>query len=252
MNKIISPSVRYITNARDLGGWNTPSGPTQPHRYLRCGSTSSATESDLMILSGWGVRHDIDLRGLGESPRLTDRLSMQSWVRWVNVPFYDINISNEPLTPSVNVHNYLVGSYLTMLSSHKAVKACIKEASATTKDECVLFHCAAGMDRTGMLSMLLLGCAGVDRGQIACDYCLSFSSLDEIERGLEREKEIGYVEVGDPHDDYGAFILAVRLQAILAVYDTIIEHHRTIPGFLVSCGVTDKEVAAVRSHLLEP
>ena len=132
MNKIISPSVRYITNARDLGGWNTPSGPTQPHRYLRCGSTSSATESDLMILSGWGVRHDIDLRGLGESPRLTDRLSNQSGVQWVNVPFYDINISDEPLRPSVNVHNYLVGSYLTMLSSHKAVKACIKELDRLT------------------------------------------------------------------------------------------------------------------------
>jgi protein-tyrosine phosphatase len=205
-----------------------------------------------MVLKDWGVRCDIDLRSIGESPRLTDRLSGQDWVRWVNVPFFDTDISSKPLTPSVQVQNYLVGSYLTMLSSRTAVTACIANASAATSEECVLFHCAAGMDRTGMLSMLLLGCAGVGRDQIACDYCLSFSPIDAIERSLERERALGYVEVGDPQDDYAAFILSARLQAILAVYDTIIEHHRTIPDFLISCGVTGEEVEAVRSHLLDP
>lgn len=252
MHATICPPVRYISNARDLGGWDTPFGPTQPHRYLRCGSTSSATQGDLDVLRDWGVRHDIDLRGLAESPRQTDRLANQDWVRWVNVPFYDINISSDPLLPATYKDNYLVNSYLTMLSSQVAVRACIRNAGIAAPDECVLFHCAAGMDRTGMLSLLLLGAAGVSRDDICTDYCLSFAKPDQIAQALALEHERGAIEVVDRRSDFTAYILSVRLQAICVVCDTIIEHHGTVTDFLHSSGVTEEEVEAVRSHLLEP
>ena len=46
-------------------------------------------------------------------------------------------------------------------------------ANALSRHEAVLFHCTAGKDRTGMLSVLLLSLIGVDRYDILADYQVS-------------------------------------------------------------------------------
>lgn len=44
----------------------------------------------------------------------------------------------------------------------------------------VVFHCATGRDRTGLVTLLLLALAGVEPGAIADDYELSAESLKAL------------------------------------------------------------------------
>src|SRR5207248_11765553 len=45
----------------------------------------------------------------------------------------------------------------------------------------VLFHCAAGKDRTGVAAALLLTVLGADRDVVRADYAASAAALPEIE-----------------------------------------------------------------------
>lgn len=49
---------------------------------------------------------------------------------------------------------------------------------AAQKDGAVIFHCAAGKDRTGLISAMLLSLAGADRAAIIHNYVLSARYLD--------------------------------------------------------------------------
>lgn len=59
--------VRSGHNVRELGGYVTPRGKTQTHRFLRSGSTGLLSAEDLDTLRSWGVRYVLDLRGIGET-----------------------------------------------------------------------------------------------------------------------------------------------------------------------------------------
>ncbi|GAB3871724.1 hypothetical protein GCM10029964_008800 [Kibdelosporangium lantanae] len=50
----------------------------------------------------------------------------------------------------------------------------------TNADEgCVVFHCASGKDRTGLLALVLLVLAGATPGEIVADHLLSYAWMRE-------------------------------------------------------------------------
>lgn len=233
--------IRSIPNIRDLGGYDSPYGTIRPHRFMRCGSTSSVSSIDLLKLRHGGVRRVLDLRSDMESPRATCRFSRLSWIEWGNVPFYDVDISAPTMIPAHDTNNYLVTSYLHMLAGAEAVRRVFSFCAAATPRECVLFHCAAGMDRTGMVSMLLLGLIEVPREQIIIDYCLSFGTHEEVQDVLHGKL---------PEDAYGSYLLRTRHEAIAETYDTLIATHGSVREFLESCDVPEADLQAVRNHLV--
>jgi protein tyrosine/serine phosphatase len=89
----------------------------------------------------------------------------------------------------------------------------------------VLIHCVGGQDRTGQLTMLLLALAGVGPEQIAADYCLS----------------------GDPGADYLARRGTSSTEVILATLAEL-----DVEAYLRASGVSDAELAGVRTRLLGP
>ena len=48
----------------------------------------------------------------------------------------------------------------------------------------IVFHCAAGKDRTGVISALLLSILGVPEDTIVADYALSRQNIDQINARL--------------------------------------------------------------------
>lgn len=241
----IMPAFRSCVNVRDLGGYKMQEGCTPYHRFVRCGGTRSLTQDDLDLFRDWGVTRVLDLRGAVESPRLTCRFSNQPWVTWVNVPLYDVDISSPAMVPADNVDNYLVSSYLHMLSANQAIRRIFEFFSEARASECTLFHCAAGMDRTGMVAMLLLDLAGVPREQIMADYAYSFSERKDVDVAVAAG--VGTKVTGAPNlnEPFGSYLLRVRLEAIATVYDTLIQTYGSAKGFLLDCGVSPKALRAV-------
>ena len=231
-------------NARELGGYDTPHGPTIRHRFLRTGATRGLVQKDLDTLLAWGVTRVLDLRSKGETPHVTCRFANQEGITWENVPLFDYDLSAPSMPPVRATDNYLVTGYLHMLSSHDAIRRVFSFFAQADKDECVLFHCAAGIDRTGVVAMLLLGLADVTREQVIADYGYSFGSVAEVNALVSRRKDCPPARV--------ATMLQVRLDTIANVYDTVVHEHGSVRAYLESCGVESETIASVRAHLLEP
>ena len=106
----------------------------------------------------------------------------------------------------------------------------------------ISFHCAAGMDRTGVVSMLLLGLAEVSRRQIVADYAYSFGTVEEVDCALD--------DHGDALEE--AFItthLRNRIAIMGAVFDTIVHEHGSVRRYLASCGLESTTLDAIVDHL---
>ncbi|MBR3157572.1 MAG: tyrosine-protein phosphatase [Atopobiaceae bacterium] len=242
--------IHSIANIRDLGGYDTPLGPTVAHRFLRCGSTSAVNARDLKNLQRWGVRRVLDLRSAGESPRATCRFAHLPWVTWENVGLYDVDISSPTMMPAHDTHNYLVTSYLHMLATDDAIRRAFAFCAEAQRDECVLFHCAAGMDRTGMLALMLLGLVDVPREQIVADYCYSFGQKRTVDKVVRAYCSTGATPEAKRHGDFFAYLLRSRMEAVSIVYDTLVANHGSVRAFLESCKVPYAHLEAVRAHLL--
>src|SRR5207247_6454934 len=55
----------------------------------------------------------------------------------------------------------------------------------------LVFHCAAGKDRTGIVAALVLCALGVERDTIVADYCETSASMELIVDRLRRHPEYG-------------------------------------------------------------
>ena len=233
-------------NVRELGGYETPNGPTVYHRFLRSGSTEYLNRRDIERLRSYGVTHVLDLRGKIESPHSTCAFARQRAVTWKNVELYECDISDPRLRADDHADladNWLVESYLTMLANHAAVRGIIEFCADPPRGGCLLFHCAAGMDRTGMTSMLLLGLAGVGRNDIIRDYAYSFGTVEEVDQAIE---------TGECHDRSPWMPLSERLQAIAAVYDTLMGAYDSTRAYLLDCGISEPVLERLSNRLLVP
>ena len=231
-------------NFRDLGGYDTPAGPTAYRRFIRSGSTAYLTDADLTRLEIYGVRRVLDLRSKFEEPRSSDRFARRGDVEWLNVPLFDYDLSDPALTATeVPRGNYLIDGYVTMLSNREAIRQIFEFFAQTPPGGGVLFHCAAGMDRTGITAMLLLGLAEVPRAQIVADYLYSFAPIAEVDRIVfGGERPWARTDVWSP--------MPSRKEAVEFCLDRIEEGYGTTRHYLHECGIDDACLQTVRGMLL--
>jgi protein-tyrosine phosphatase len=231
-------------NFRDLGGYDTPMGPTNYRRFVRSGTTAYLTQVDLARLEDYGVCRVLDLRSSFEDPRVSDRFSKRVGVEWLNVPLFDYDLSDPKLSGTATPDgNYLIDGYVTMISNKPAIRQIFEFFASTPPGGGVLFHCAAGMDRTGMTAMLLLGLAEVPRKQIVADYLYSFAPIAEVDR-VVFDDEPPTVRPGSWNP------LPSRKQTVEFMLDRIEEGYGTTRAYLAACGISEVCLEAVRGMLV--
>src|SRR5205807_3302088 len=84
------------------------------------------------------------------------------------------------LTETDDPVEFLVARYLEMLDEGADSLAAAVEIIASEPRRPLLFHCAAGKDRTGVLASLLLEVVGVGDDTIAEDYHLSAEGMQRM------------------------------------------------------------------------
>lgn len=230
--------LRTGFNVRELGGYMVDGGVTSYRSFLRSGSLDMLSAQDQKRLYDYGVRLVLDLRGNHEVEIARDRIAEMPSVRFCHVPLFDIDLSDPALGPEGQQDTYRTLGYLTMLANHDAIARIFSFFASAGSNECVLFHCAAGMDRTGICAMLLLGLVGASRERIAADYCYSFAPVAEVDGIVYRGKEATRRE------------LELRFDAVHTVLDRLEAGYGTTRNYLLSCGVTEDELDRVREHLL--
>jgi protein-tyrosine phosphatase len=215
-------------NVRDLGGLRTADGCE-----IRRGALVRADAVDRLTAAGWaalrehGIRTVIDLRNDDEiQPDVAPRPAGLSTLRLPLDGIEDREFWDQWTTgPQFGTPCY----YRPFFDRFPQRTAVVISAIARARPGGVLVHCAAGRDRTGLISMLVLALVGVMPEEIAADYALSADCLGP-------NPEIDAFLVGEGMTASDAMI------AVLASLDA--------EGYLRAAGVGDDELAALRRRLL--
>lgn len=230
-------------NVRELGGYPTVNGnQTKYHRFLRSDGLSRISRRDARFLYNYGVRAVIDLRDASEVADCPDA-KLGRGVDYVNIPLLGFNAAEvAEIEQHFTEQTFsMTNIYQRILENYEGVRACFRYI-AEAPEGCVLFHCAVGKDRTGILAMLLLSLAGVDKWDIVANYVQTWANLMR-----DRAFRADWYDAARSEFRSG---MTSTPELIEYAYDVLEQDHNGVESYLLECGVPDEDVAAVRQRLL--
>ena len=232
-------------NARDLGGYATEDGrETRWGAVVRSAALASLTEAGRAALAGYGVRSIVDLRLPDELAHDPNPFAEPGdhGITYTNVSFID------PAAAPPEAVSTLAEDYLGMLDRYRAGVAEVMAAVADAPKGAVLIHCAAGKDRTGLISALLLGLVGVPTATVAADYALTAELL--------RPREQAWLAAAPPEERAEREAMLARYaptaEVMLEVLAGLEERHGGVEGYLLEAGVARADLERLRERLLAP
>jgi protein-tyrosine phosphatase len=168
-------------NLRDLGGIPlTLNTETISHKLLRSDALIELSEIEKDYLFEYGVRVIIDVRNDRERETRPNVLKDDLRFIYLEIPILNkIKMEDKKdERPSAELNEKtLEDIYLDILDNYQKDLTKVFQAFLKYKDTCILFHCSAGKDRTGIISALLLLLNGVSLYDVIADYEISYALL---------------------------------------------------------------------------
>ena len=259
------------TNMRDLGGLpTTDGGRTVVGRVLRSDNLQTLTPEDVRVLvEEIGLREVIDLRTtaeillegrgpLREVPEVVHRHFSLLPERGHHTDVFAVEEDEVPDLPEGWLESVLprsapehahdeppaVRSYLEYLHDRGESVVGAVRAIAEAEDGASVVHCAAGKDRTGVVTALCLAVAGVPDEEIVADYAMTAEIIDALVAKLAASPT--YAEDMERRDVTRHTPRAETMERVLAVLD---ERYGGPAGWLREHGFGDAEQAVLRARL---
>jgi protein-tyrosine phosphatase len=135
--------------------------------------------------------------------------------------------------------------YVFMLDEYAARFGAVMRVVADPDQHPLVFHCAAGKDRTGIVAALVLSACGVDDVDIVADFAYTERRMPEIIARHVVRAERTDVPAEVASQQYGA--QPVAMEATLA---HLRDAYGSVEGYLVTAGLDDGAVARLRDALL--
>jgi protein-tyrosine phosphatase len=237
-------------NFRDLGGYPAAGG-----RRVRWGRVFRSDallldDTDLEDLAHLGLRTVYDLRSGEERENFPNRLP--DGLNVVEIPL--INRSEGEEAPVIDDTDdgeaFLAQLYLHVLDRSAETFASILSGIADEDNLPVVFHCAAGKDRTGMVAALLLAVLGVSEEDIVADYELTsrYRRAERLAEAMERMREQRNIA-----PEVVAGIMKTPRWALESALEQLSNRHGSVDGYLTGPGGVSPDVPGkLRDLLLEP
>ena len=231
-----------LFNFRDIGGYVGAGGRTVRWRTVfRADGVNRLSATDLAPL---GVRTVLDLRTHGE---LDERGRFEAeGVEFRHLPLIPRTWEQDDVVPDTDAAGYLHDRYLDMLEVGGDNLA---EALRLVADDSrlpLVFHCAAGKDRTGVVAAFVLSLLGVGDDDVAADYALSSLATSNMLAWLEQEYPDKVPEIRaqptvffeSPSEAMRRFLASVRAR------------WGSTEACAASLGIRDEVIASLRRNLL--
>lgn len=172
-----------VVNFRDLGGYPARDGYTTAWRRLfRSGEFRHMTRNDLDLLIGEiGLTSVLDLRSSLEVENQGIGLLAESDINYHNVSFIAGGSREEDERLFGQITN-MGQFYLHLVRESEFGGRIVRalELIADPDNHPLVFHCAIGKDRTGILAAVLLSVLGVKDEVIIKDYSLSTPYMEQL------------------------------------------------------------------------
>lgn len=238
--------LRTAHNFRDIGGYPTVDGrSTKWGVAYRSDALYSLDASDWSVLEERGVRHVIDLRSNNEwetRGRFRDDLYP---VTLHHFPVLDIPWSDDD-TPDVDTaYEFLMWAYPEMIRKGGDRLAAAVETVAML-NEPVVFNCAAGKDRTGLVAMLILSSVGVPDDIVVADFELSNDGLRRLRTWAESHDSNLKERLGNAP----AAFLDADGRALRDLMTGWSNEHGSIRDFALALGVSNDAMTRLSQRLV--
>lgn len=228
-------------NVRDLGTYVNAEGKRlREHQFLRGDSLAGLTSEDQRKLMAYGVKAVIDFRSSQEKNQ-----APCVWEGSKEVDYYSIPLLDEMNSSSFQsrIPDSMSELYIKLLENNKAEFAQALRIMSGYKEDCVIFNCTAGKDRTGIMAMLLLLMAGVDHEVIIADYAESESNMkDAFQSQKEQLLDIG-IEVPE-------FAFQSKPDQMAATLDALTSKYGRADAYLSTLGLKAEEISCLKHKLL--
>lgn len=197
-----------INNARDIGNKKTSLwGKVKQGKIYRCAKMDGIDAEGIATLDELGIKAEIDLRTSGEKD--------SNYVPYLE--YYNLTVSAE------NISKGIADGFANVFK---------KSVQLLSENKPLIFHCQAGVDRTGAVASIFLGVLGVSASDIAKDYELSAFYNGATRNDLE-----------DDGHCCSENALAIQRRS----GDTLAEKYA---NFLISGGATEQEIEDFRCLML--
>jgi protein tyrosine/serine phosphatase len=232
-------------NVRDLGGHPTEDGgETRFGAVVRADSVRGLSDAGWEALVAYGVRMIVDLRWREE---LEEDPPRELPVDVVHIPLFGEREAAPEVDELVkDVRDPAVRRrrmYLEFLHRYPGNFAEAITAVAGAPEGAVLVHCAGGVDRTGLVSALLLRLAGVAPEHIAEDYTAS-------EANWAPRVAVWIAEAPNEEErEFRRFLARMPPEAMLGVLENLEAQYGSVAAYLRQGGVTDFHLESVRARL---
>lgn len=233
--------LEKILNCREMGGYPIETTQaTQWHRFLRSSGLSDATERDITFLLDYGLKTVIDLRTPYELEHQPNPFAQRTEVDYVNVNLSNMEDTESSVSSMQDLdleEEFIMGKmYVNMLESKERIKE-VFDVVLKQDEGVTLYHCSAGKDRTGVISLLLLGLAGVDKKDIVTNYEVSFTNIESMMNTKQMSK-------------YPLNVMGSHPQNIKMAYDHIMGEYSSFENYFQVLGYSDQEIERLKNKLI--
>ncbi|MFT4052922.1 MAG: tyrosine-protein phosphatase [Novosphingobium sp.] len=241
-------------NFRDLGGYPTIDGRRVARgRVYRSGTMSELSDADHALMAQLGLQVVCDLRSTEERQRRPSRLpqvaTFEIWARDHEMSAGDLTrVARLPDARPDHVRSVMIEAYrsLPYEQAPSYRELFLRIASGALP---LVFHCAAGKDRTGIVAALLLDLLGVSRADVLEDYALTDRFFA---RGCAL---VSQDPIGNRFAGIDPAIWEPMMRAdpayLATMFETLEQRHGSAQGFLRDeLGLSPGDLESVRHRLI--
>ncbi|MCD7744960.1 MAG: tyrosine-protein phosphatase [Lachnospiraceae bacterium] len=225
-------------NVRDLGGYPTKSGMTANGAFLRADGLQNLSDNDLEKLAEYGVCRVIDLRSEREKEYMPDRVG--------NMAYFHVGMLDQMNSKGFKGQGpeSMYALYQSLLDYSAEQIGTVMHLLAEVKEGAALFHCTAGKDRTGIITMLLLELAGVPKESIIADYSVTETYMKDVFARQKEQAAANGIEIKD-------YMLQSKPEDMDRTIEYFHQKYSDAETYLVDfCRCSREDVESIRHRLL--
>ena len=245
-----------LCNCRDLGGYPTEDGRVTKYGvFLRSELPRQLSERDMAyLLDTVGVRLSLDLRSTPETVASPSALRGVPGVDYLHASLIheaaamgEEKVAAPPPPPGEGMDWGEV--YVEMLEEARETWPKLVLGAIARTEGAVQYNCTTGKDRTGILTALLLGLAGVSDADIVADYCVSQVYLGPVYAQMGHLLPAGESAAGKDGELASPFFYT-RPAFMQRLLTHLNEKYGGIPGYVRAAGVDEDTIAAIRAKFV--
>lgn len=239
-----------IPNFRDIGGFYSEKyrKSIKDRLIYRAPSIQLASSDDLLILNKNNIVNIIDLRSEYEVKKEgIGNLANYNKINYYNIPL--LSSSQWAVDPigSKDSENLEGLSYFKYLDNQESLYNIFNFIiNSINNNQGVIFHCAFGKDRTGIIAALLQDLLGVDKIIISKEFAKSSNFLNEL-IAIYKDSDTYRRDLSNTSLDH----MVTKEKSILDFLKLLYKKHGTSDNFLKSLSIKNKDLDNFKNLMLD-